>query len=131
MSALPQDELCPNCGEFVSHLDRATGFCKSCTGGGDSDSDYEKLESYLAANADHLEFFMMQGHALYRAIDLSYADNQKYRTCASCGGFIERGGPRSIFCRKNKRCRALVRRYEYLYTHKGMSKAQALAEVLK
>lgn len=125
-----RDELCPECGEFVVHLDRTTGWCITCTTLINRNTR-TAVEEFLYAHADHIEYYILQGKSLNQAIDSLRAEIARFRTCACCGGVIKRGGPNSVFCRKNEKCRQTSRKYVYLYQNKGLTKAQALAQVLE
>lgn len=128
--ALPQWEVCPSCGALVESLNDNTGWCANC-----SESlvpvVHSQVEAFLTRNADHIEHYLFKGYSVSQAIDNLRHELQQFKTCACCGAVIKRGAPNVIFCRKNKRCRKAVRRYEYLYTSKGHSKAEALAIVLE
>jgi len=65
--------------------------------------------------------------SVWTALDLARNDRPK---CAVCGQVIQRAKRNAIFCRQNKECRRMSRRYVYLYTEKHMSKVEALAIVL-
>ena len=119
-------EVCPNCGNFVttSEISELTGWCKDCT-----PVIYSKLEDFLAINADHLEHYMLQGNSFTKSLKLLH--NEVRATCASCGGFIVGGGRNSVFCAKKPKCRSAARRYKYLYTSKGLTKPQALSQILE
>jgi hypothetical protein len=119
-------ELCPSCGEFKRELNEVTGFCEGCT---DDGRKSLTVEAYLAANADEIEHYLLQGKSVAQAIDLLHGRNGR-PICVSCGAVITRGRRTSIFCRKNPDCRRYSRRYVYLYTERGMTKAEALAVVL-
>jgi hypothetical protein len=123
-------EFCASCGEFVtvSNFDEVTGWCYEC-----SPVVEQQLHSYLAANADKLEYYIVTGQAenVYQAIDLLADPKNGHRpTCVVCGSIIKHAPRGSVFCRKNKECRRFSRRYIYLYTKKHMTKSEALATVL-
>lgn len=117
-------EVCPYCGNLVDSLNETTGWCNNCTEIGKT-----QAERFLETNADHIEHYVIQGYSVSQSIDLLRKEIKP--TCASCGGFIERASRTAVFCRKRDRCRAASRRYVYLYTGKGLSKAEALAKVLE
>lgn len=118
-------EVCPNCGDFTSSLSQVTGWCKGCS---PADSLDNQLNEWLATNADAIEHYMLQGNSLTKSIDL--AARRVRPICAVCSKEISHGSKSSVFCRKNRECRRYSRRYIYLYTRRGMTKAQALAQVL-
>jgi hypothetical protein len=123
------DEVCANCGEFTSRLNRQTGWCQNCsTGEANSLSLYHKVESFLAANADEIEHYLLQGHTLNQAIDLVHKNGRK--KCLVCGEPILRGHRAAVFCRRTAECRRYSRKYIYLYQEKGLSKPEALAQVM-
>jgi hypothetical protein len=119
------DEICPSCGKWVSELSEETGFCGEC-----SPKVVSQLESYLLANADEIEHYLLQGLSLNQAIDRLHANNGRPR-CLVCGHTITRAKRTAVFCRRTKECRRYSRRYVYLYRELGMSKSQALAQVLE
>lgn len=127
-------ELCPNCGREVSELDEFTGWCESCTTDSNQawfGSSTSTTSSYLQANADKLEHYIAQGHSLEQTIDLlADAKNGHRPTCIVCGSVIKHAPRTSVFCRKNKECRRFSRRYVYLYTKRGLTKTEALAQIL-
>lgn len=122
-------EFCPECGEFVLYLDRNTGWCTTCTALINNNTR-TAIEAFLYANADHIEHYILRGKSFNQAIESLRDEIAKYRTCASCGALIKRGGPAAIFCRKTEACRKASRKYVYLYDRKGLTKSQALNEVL-
>lgn len=124
-----KDKLCPECGDFVVALDHITGWCRTCTALINRNTR-TAIEEFLEVNADFIEHYMLQGNSVNQAIDLMKAEISRFRTCASCGGFIKRGGRHSVFCRKKPQCRKFSRQYVYLYQNKGLSKAEALSQVL-
>jgi hypothetical protein len=79
-------------------------------------------------NADHVEYYTTQGCSLNRAILLVCDDVRP--TCASCGEVIKGARRESVFCRQTYQCKRASRRYVYLYNQKGMSKSEALAQVI-
>lgn len=120
--AMTNKYCCPNCGEFFSSLNEITGFCGKCT-----NQTKKKVELFLEKYADHIEHYIAQGCALPIAIKSVRTENQP--RCLSCGVVIIRAPRNSVFCRSNKKCRHYSRKYVYLYREKGLSKAEALAQV--
>jgi hypothetical protein len=121
-------EFCPNCGNEVNELDDETGFCAECTP--NPRELYSRVEQYLAANAEELEFYIYHGKSLYQAIDLLHDGNHRPK-CLCCGAVIKRAKRTAVFCRQNKECRRYSRKYVYLYTERGLSKSQALAVIME
>jgi tRNA(Ile2) C34 agmatinyltransferase TiaS len=122
------EEFCPNCGDWVDALIRATGWCRKCDAANDLLTKTQ-AERFLEANADHLEHYMLQGSSFDEALSKLRLDVRPI--CASCGAVIKRAGRNTVFCRKHERCRMAYRRYDYLYRRKGYSKAQALSQTLE
>lgn len=142
MSALPQKSaltpspkvkdtcFCTSCGNWFPALDEITGWCDQCSGGINTPAILAlRVERYLLANADEIEHYILQGHSLWKSIDLLHAHESRPK-CIVCGEVIKRARREAIFCRNTSECRRYSRRYVYLYREKGMSKAQALAQVL-
>jgi DNA-directed RNA polymerase subunit RPC12/RpoP len=120
--------VCSNCGDLVEELDEFTGFCTACS------PPRNKTESnaheWLAKNANHIEFYMSLGNSVSVAIDRVYEDLRP--VCLVCGRTISHASPgRVIFCRRTKICRRYARRYTYLYQDKGLSKSEALAQIVR
>lgn len=128
-ASIQNKSICPECGEFTGRLNERTGWCISCTRSIESINRSE-VEGFLLTHADHIEHYMMQGKSLNQAIDLMRAEVARYRTCICCGGFLRRAGRHAVFCRKKPKCRQLSRQYVYLYQRKGLTKAEALSQVL-
>jgi hypothetical protein len=129
------NEVCPNCGKDVDYLDDITGWCIECTVA--SNPRFGKTATtarYLEANADTLEHYITTGQAgnVHQAIDLLADVKTGHRpTCVVCGSVIKHAPRTSVFCRKTKECRRMSRRYIYLYTKKGMTKAEAFATIMQ
>lgn len=123
------EELCPNCGQFYSYteINDETGWCYNCSPSADAPIHF-KLELYLRVNADHIEHYMAQGRSLWQALDLMSQHSRP--VCLVCGNEIKHAKSTAIFCRRNKDCRHYSRKYVYLYSEKGWSKAAALALVM-
>lgn len=121
-------EICPNCGEWVSGLNEVTGFCQDCSPDGDSNL---LVERYLEVNADEIEYYLLQGKSLNQAIDYIHSSNGSYKRCISCGNAMPHAPRNAVFCRAQVQCRRYARRYVYLYSERGMTKAEALAKVLE
>lgn len=130
VAATTTNQVCPNCGDFVPTLGRLTGWCKECSKVLDKNT-LTDIESFLLRNADHIEHFLLQGKSFNEAIDSLRHEIAMFRTCACCGGVIQRGSRNSVFCRKTQKCRATARKYVYLYDRKGLTKAEALSQVLE
>ena len=117
-------ELCPCCGDFTSYLIEESGWCFKCTKASDS-----RINLFLIANADHIEHYLAGGLSLREAIKRVATDVKP--TCAICGKPMNRAKRNSVICRQTKKCRQVARRYAYLYSSKGFTKAEALVVVLK
>ena len=109
------NEVCTNCGEFVEQLVEETGWCKDC--------------SPKARNVEHIEHYKKEGLSLRKAIKRAATDVKP--TCAVCGKPMNRAKRNAVICRRTVKCRQTARRYAYLYSEKGYTKAEALAEVLR
>src|SRR4051794_28632857 len=109
------EEYCPNCGKWVNgdEYDYGTGWCRNC-----SPYIYTKIESFLAKNADAIEFYIIQGYNFWQALDK--LAKLTAPTCVVCGNKIRRASRSSIFCRQSATCRKFSRRYVYLYQTKGL-----------
>lgn len=125
---LSNEEICPSCGKFAE-LDEYTGWCDECSPATLAKAK-NKLESYLARNANEIEHYMVQGLQAYQAIDKLHAP-QSRPSCVVCGQVIKRASRSSIFCRRTSECRRLARRYVYLYQEKKLTKAEALAKIFE
>ena len=116
--------LCVNCGDWTKELNDQTGFCYSCS------PVYEvvnRVELQLAANADAVQHYLANTtNSVWAALKLAQSDRP---ICVVCGERIPRAPRISVFCRKHKECRRYSRRYVYLYTEKGMTKVEALAQI--
>jgi hypothetical protein len=140
-AGISSNEYCPNCGKDVAYLNDFTGWCADCTEseyGSDptivGSSANTSSTAYLEANADTLEHYITTGQAsnVHQAIDILADPRNGHRpTCVVCGSVIKHAPRTSVFCRKNKECRRMSRRYIYLYTEKGMTKAQAFATIMQ
>ena len=115
--------VCPNCGKFYEG-ETDSGFCEVCV-----PKLRDTVELYLRVNADHLEYHISHGLSLYQAIDEIQAVSVR-PVCVVCGNRIKRGKRNAIFCRQYRNCRRYSRKYVYLYREKGLSKTEALAQVL-
>ena len=133
-SASPLKEVCPKCGDFAI-VDEVTGWCYDCSGlvsnpstGQTLSTNYgNKTEIAFAANADAIEYHLANGaDTVWQALTLSRQDRA---VCLVCGEVMPHAPRTAVFCRRYKECRRYSRRYVYLYTEKGMSKAQALAMI--
>jgi hypothetical protein len=125
---LYEEEVCPSCGKFAV-LDEINGWCEECSPATLAKA-VNRLESYLAKNADEIEHYVAQGLQVYQAIDRLHAPRSR-PTCIVCGESIKRASRSSIFCRRTTACRKFARRYIYLYRDKGLSKAEALAKIFE
>lgn len=132
MSLLEElNELCPNCGDFVDQLNNKTGFCYECSGVGDSSESptqskrVERLELWLAENADTIEFLMLEEQIAAKVAIRQIAENTKPH-CQCCGGEMPHTtAGRHIFCTKNEKCRKARRYYKYLVYEKNKPKDEA------
>ena len=130
----PSSELCPNCGQFadIRGLSEVTGWCYNCTSQSQqisfaANASSHTVELALAANVVAVEHYVSQGQSIWQALDSARQDRPK---CVVCGNVIPRAKRNSVFCRQHPLCRRYSRRYVYLYQHRQMSKAEALALVL-
>lgn len=100
-----EDCVCPSCGNFTDAkgLNEVTGWCIDCT-------------TLSAGNA---------------AADVVVHHPFDIPKCIVCGEPIRRSRRFAIFCRRHSLCRRYARRYVYLYSERGISKAEALAIVLR
>lgn len=126
---LDKKVLCPCCGEFFAPttIVPRTGWCKKCTNAEDK-ATLTALEVWLSQHADHIEYYIIRGHSLAKA--LHHVRHDLAPICASCGGLIRRAAPNAVFCRTKPQCRRAAKRYVYLYTSKSQTKTRALAIVL-
>lgn len=131
------DDLCPNCGEFVDHLDKVTGFCDKCSGVGSvntkgpTPSKAQKIELWLQQNADRIESFMLAENvnAKFAIRELMQLEKPHCRTCGNEMPHTTAG--RHIFCTKKPECRKARRYYRYLVYEKHESKEKALKLTLE
>lgn len=127
------DEVCTNCGNFVSSddINELTGWCSECSPDEVTQELKFNLELYLTRNADHIEFLLLQGKSLWQALDALSTDGSR-PICLVCGNVIKRSKRTAVFCRSNATCRHYSRKYVYLYREKKphLSKAEALALVM-
>jgi hypothetical protein len=120
-----ENELCPNCGTWVESLDSTTGWCLDC-------SPIVRgiiAASWLFKNANHVEHYMVQGFSVTKSA--SIAAERLRPVCVVCSEEIPRAKRGSIFCRRYEQCRRFQRRYVHLYTRKGYTKTEALAQILQ
>jgi hypothetical protein len=113
-------EVCSSCGEFVTELDYKTGWCAGCAG--------KQVRSFLESNADHIEHYILQGLTVGQSI--SRVAMEVRPVCAVCGKPMQRAKRTAVICRRTPQCRKISRRYVYLHSEKGLSKAEALAKAL-
>lgn len=120
------EEYCPNCGEWfaLEKFDSYTGWCNSCAG-----VVKNQLELFYQRNADHIEHYLLEGIGLRLAILKVRADIRPI--CVVCGNEIKYANKSAVFCRNNTSCCYYARRYKYLYTSKGLTKSQALAQIMQ
>jgi hypothetical protein len=119
-SAPPAAEVCSSCGGFVEKLDGKTGWCEKCSS--------KQIKSFLLSNADHIEHYVLQGFSVQQALRRVALEVKPI--CAVCGKPMVRAKRTAIICRRTMRCRKVSRRYVYLYSEKGLTKAEALALAL-
>jgi predicted amidophosphoribosyltransferase len=115
-----ESEVCSNCGNFVPQLDTETGWCAGCAG--------KQVRSFLESNADHIEHYILQGLTVGQSI--SRVAMEIRPVCAVCGKPMQRAKRTAVICRRTAQCRKISRRYVYLHSEKGLSKAEALAKAL-
>jgi hypothetical protein len=132
--SLAHIEVCPNCGELVpaEKFNHDVGWCNVCAPPEVVKTTEQAVQthSYLLTHADEIEHYLLQGKSLNQAIDLLYSANGRPK-CIVCGSTMSRAPKRAVICRKTGECRRVSRRYIYLYRERGLSKAQALAEIFK
>lgn len=126
VSSQANEEYCPNCGGWfvLEKFDSYTGWCNACAGVVKS-----QVELFLQRNADHIEHYLLEGLSLSVAISKVRADIRPI--CVVCGNEIKYASKQAVFCRVTENCRYYQRRYKYLYTSKGLTKPQALAQILQ
>lgn len=147
------DELCPNCGEFVPYLHEETGFCYSCSGieparrclvcndilGDNSDSNECsrcKYIGWLERNADTIERVMATNRVkASKAKRLVLQSNRPI--CLICKNPIKGGQlGKHFFCRTTALCRRGSNVYRYHRTknrphEEAVKKAIEAAYILK
>ncbi len=132
------DSLCPNCGNFVKELDDVTGFCLKCSGVGSVNAKgptpidkAEKLELWLAQNADTIEDLMLADNvtAKFAIREILHSERPRCMTCNSEMPHTTSG--RHMFCTKKPECRRARRYYRYLIYEKHTSKEAALKLTLE
>src|SRR5215467_7640516 len=125
-----EDELCPNCGEFVPYLHEDTGFCYPCSGIEPTrrcsscntilPDDYEnnrcnrcRYIDWLQRNADAIERTMsVNGVSASRAKRMVLASNRPI--CHSCQQPIKGGTfGKHFFCRTTQKCKKASNIYRY------------------
>ncbi len=132
------NDLCPNCGEFVDHLDEQTGFCEKCTGVGSvntkgptSTDKASKLELWLRTNANTIEDFMLAENVSAKFAIRELMQLEKPH-CRTCGNEMPHTTPgRHMVCTKRPECRKARRYYRYLVYEKHESKEKALEQTLE
>jgi len=132
------NDLCPNCGKFVDHLDEQTGFCDSCAGVGSVNTKdptpidkAEKLELWLTQNADTIESLMLADNVTAKFAIREILNSERPK-CATCGTEMPHTtNGRHIFCTKKPECRRARRYYRYLIYEKHTSKEDALKLTLE
>ena len=137
------DELCPQCGNFVDELDDETGWCFECSGTSEArclacsrpfikDQSHRKLcpacreERWLQRHADELEMYLSYGARISFARRQIYYENRPI--CIACSNPIKGAADGAIFCTRTIECRRWRRRYRTLREKYGDQK-KALAEV--
>ena len=121
-----EEEVCPLCGDFVSHLNELTGWCDPC-------SPVSSSGRWLEQNADALEHYMIQGLSMTAAKKRVYEDNRPL--CLSCSKPIKGGkSNQHFFCTVYVECRKAQRRYRTLrerWQRNGQSYAEARSYALE
>lgn len=127
------NEFCSSCGYFVDELDETTGWCYNCARLDNNDRtgsvlSVSKMELALRANADRVEFYISTANAsVSQALLLAQQDGP---TCIVCGNPMKHASRGALICRKNKECRRISRRYTYLYRERGLTKIEAIAQIM-
>jgi hypothetical protein len=141
------DELCPNCGEFVPYLYEDTGFCYPCSGIEptrrcsicndilpDEHEHQEcnrcRLETWLNKNANKIERIMVQENiSAWKARWVVVESNRPF--CLSCGNRIKGGQlGRHFFCRTNRVCKKASNVYQY-HREKNKSHEDAVKKAIE
>lgn len=125
------NELCPSCGEFVDELIEETGFCRECSGVGDSSESptlngkAKRRELWLRENADIIEGVMLDAQTTAKDAIIRLAVNEVSR-CECCGEEMPHTTVgRHFFCSKHEKCRKARRYYKYLVYEKNVKKEEA------
>jgi len=123
-----QDSIvCPCCGGFIAgELNEETGWCDGCSTS--VENQEKRITKWLEVNADHIEYHLSRGLSYRQAVLAVNGDTRP--TCGICGKPMARAKRSAVICRRTSQCKRASRRYIYLYTEKGYSKAEALALVL-
>jgi hypothetical protein len=142
LSAQPQNEnleVCPNCGNFVDHLNEVDGFCGACSENEKSPSSTKSLlhtesriERWLTTNADTIEDTMVRYEiSANEAIRIIAQYTPENATCACCGSEVKHVRHDSFFCNKTDKCKKARRYYKYLTYEKGLDKEEAFEKAVR
>jgi predicted RNA-binding Zn-ribbon protein involved in translation (DUF1610 family) len=128
------EELCPNCGNFVNELNEVSGFCLDCSPNGVGFSgkkpEFSRLENWLHKNASVIEETMLARNQAAKVVIREIMLNSK-AVCVICGSNIDHGTKdRHKICRKTPQCKKARRYYSYLKYEKGMTPEKALEAVV-
>lgn len=153
-----KNELCPNCGHFVTRLVEFTGWCFQCSlpvilsidesghtttaaircigcGGNVGDLTHTKCrncrqQDWLNEHADEIDRCLALGASVTRAKKLVSAHANDDLKCAACGGPLRKATRgKALFCTKSE-CRKAYNKWRRLQQEKGLSKETALNAVL-
>jgi hypothetical protein len=147
-------DLCPNCGAWVTELNERTGFCSNCSTDRDKsdglcvgkngacglpvDGTHKycwscRYEHWLLDNGDAIERYMAVGKTFVQSKELVRRDNESRLNCFSCGEEMKAASNgTSYFCTKTVRCRTAHRRLKYLmYDRPRLPKQTALDKVME
>ena len=148
-----QEEVCPNCGDFVSQLLPATGWCFKCSqafilgdgkevticincGAAMSDETHARCwrcreEGWLHDNANHIERYMAQGFSFAVSRDLARIHHGKTKKCLRCGEAMKKASRgTNYFCTQKKECRSAQRKLKWLMYNHRVPRDEALKQVL-
>lgn len=126
----PDQEFCPDCGDFVDALNEQTGFCFSCTPSAQSLIVPTRLEKWLTKNAELIEC-TMRDYTITAKQAILYVSTEHRARCVICNRIIRHGTyGRHFICNTTPECKKARRRYKYLIYDKGFTKEEALQQII-